>query len=93
MLFRSRFENTTIGVVSCNCRLTKEEANRVATLAQNGIALAISPSHTNVDGDAIFATGQIDAELRCPVDLLGNAAAEAVELAIFDAIASVTGRR
>jgi len=81
-----KFMNTTLGVVSCNCRLTKEEANRVATLAQNGIARAISPSHTSSDGDAIFATGRLDTDLRCPVDLLGNAAAEAVQLAIIDAV-------
>lgn len=80
-----RFTNTTIGVVSCNCRLTKEEANRVAVLAQNGLARTVSPCHTAVDGDAIFATGRTDADLRCPVDLLGNAAAEAVELAVLDA--------
>ncbi len=82
------FKNTTIGVVSCNCKLTKEEANRVSTLAQNGIAKAISPAHTSLDGDTIFATGLINTDLRCSVDLIGNAAAEAVELAIFDAIES-----
>lgn len=81
--------NTLIGVVSCNARLTKEEANRVATLAHNGIARAVSPAHTSVDGDAIFATGKLDSELSCPVDLLGSAGAEAVELAILNAVRAV----
>jgi L-aminopeptidase/D-esterase-like protein len=80
------FTNTTIGLVSCNARLTKEQANRVAGLAHNGIARAVSPPHMNVDGDLIFATGALDSELTCPVDVIGSAAAEAVEEAILDAV-------
>lgn len=82
------FMNTTLGVVSCNCRLTKEQANRVAAMAQDGIARAISPAHMNVDGDLIFATGASNSSLACSVDLLGSAAAEAVEEAILDAVRS-----
>ncbi|GAA3220267.1 hypothetical protein GCM10017691_04410 [Pseudonocardia petroleophila] len=80
------FKNTTIGVVCTNAVLTKENANRVATVAQNGIARVIRPSHTDVDGDAIFAAGPIDGELHCSISLLGTAASEAVELAILDAV-------
>ena len=55
--------NTAIGVVVTDARLTKEQANRVATVAHDGIARAIRPSHTMYDGDAIFclATGVADA--------------------------------
>jgi L-aminopeptidase/D-esterase-like protein len=83
-----RFENTTIGLVSCNCKLTKEQANRIAMMAQNGIARAVSPPHTSVDGDLIFATGKVNTGPTCSVDLLGSAAAEAVEIAIVNAVTS-----
>jgi L-aminopeptidase/D-esterase-like protein len=57
--------NTTIGVVATNARLTKEQANRLATTAHDGLARAIRPLHTAADGDTIFAmaTGQVDVPL------------------------------
>ncbi len=48
-------ENTAIGVVATNAPLTKEEANKLAQMAQDGLALAIRPAHTMGDGDVIFA--------------------------------------
>ena len=55
--------NTTIGVVATNLKLTKAQANRLATVAHDGIALAVRPAHTPHDGDTMFAlaTGEIDA--------------------------------
>ena len=55
--------NTTIGVVATNLILTKAQANRLATVAHDGIALAVRPAHTPHDGDTMFAlaTGEIDA--------------------------------
>lgn len=82
------FINTVIGTVATNARLSKPEANRVATLAHNGLAKVISPAHTDVDGDAIFATGLAESVLRAPVDLIGNLAAEAVSAALLDAVKS-----
>ena len=51
--------NTTIGVVATNAALTKAEARRIAIMAQDGLARAIRPIHSHVDGDTIFtlATG------------------------------------
>ncbi|WP_072396588.1 P1 family peptidase [Hyphomicrobium sp. CS1GBMeth3] len=51
--------NTTIGVVATNAALTKAEAGRIAIMAQDGLARAIRPIHSQVDGDTIFvlATG------------------------------------
>ena len=59
-------ENTTIGVVATNARLTKTEATKVAQMAHDGYARAISPSHTPADGDTIFAlaTGGQDRQRR-----------------------------
>lgn len=55
--------NTTIGLVATNLKLTKAQANRLATVAHDGLALAIRPTHTLHDGDTMFAvaTGDIDA--------------------------------
>ncbi len=53
-------ENTTIGLVATNARLTKTDINRVAMMADDGLARAINPSHTTGDGDTVFslATGR-----------------------------------
>ncbi|MGH2369254.1 MAG: P1 family peptidase, partial [Chloroflexota bacterium] len=52
--------NTTIGVVSTDAPLTKEQAQRVAWMAHDGLARAIRPAHTLLDGDTLFvlATGR-----------------------------------
>ncbi len=72
--------NTVIGVVATNARLTKEEANKVAQMAQAGLARSIRPVHTMFDGDTIFAlsTGDRPAD----VNLIGAFAAEVFANAI-----------
>jgi L-aminopeptidase/D-esterase-like protein len=66
--------NTVIGVVATNAKLSKEEANKVAQMAQDGLARTIRPAHTMYDGDTIFAlsTGDVKAD----VNLIGAFAAE-----------------
>ena len=46
--------NTTLGVIATDAALTRGEAERVATMAQDGIARAIRPAHSPLDGDTIF---------------------------------------
>lgn len=60
--------NTTIAVIGTNLKLTKAQANRLATVAHDGLALAIRPTHTLHDGDTVFAmaTGLIDAPDEWP---------------------------
>jgi L-aminopeptidase/D-esterase-like protein len=84
-------ENTTIGVVATNARLTKAEALRVAIMAQDGLARAIAPAHTPGDGDTIFvlATGQLDTAPA--VGRIGALSAEAVSDAIVNAVTKATG--
>ena len=48
-------QNTTIGVVATNARLTKTQATKVAQMAHDGLARALYPAHTMGDGDTIFA--------------------------------------
>ena len=47
--------NTTIGVVATNAALTKAQANKLASVAQDGLAMAIRPAHLMGDGDTMFA--------------------------------------
>jgi len=47
--------NTTLAVVATNVYLTKEEANKVAQMAHDGLARSIRPVHTMFDGDTVFA--------------------------------------
>lgn len=81
--FASR-QNTVIGVVATNARLTKEEVNKVAQMAHNGLATTIRPAHTLLDGDTIFAlsTNQKPAD----VNIVGAFAAEVVAQAIVRAV-------
>ena len=48
-------ENTTIAVISTDAVLTKAEAKRVALAAHDGMARALRPAHTPMDGDVVFA--------------------------------------
>ncbi|MBX2986991.1 MAG: P1 family peptidase [Bdellovibrionaceae bacterium] len=67
-------ENTTIGVVATNARLTKSEALRVAMMAQDGYARSIRPIHTPFDGDTVFAaaTGVWGRDIENRADLVNR---------------------
>jgi L-aminopeptidase/D-esterase-like protein len=80
-------QNTTIGIVATNAKLTKTQANRLAKIAHNGIARAIYPSHTMMDGDTLFALSIGD--LEYDLSSLCEAAAEAVRRAIINAVTAV----
>ena len=79
-------QNTTLGVVATNAKLTKAQAKKIAQMAQDGFARAIVPSHTTGDGDTIFAlsTGTRDGEVN--VDRIGGLAADAMVEAILRAV-------
>jgi L-aminopeptidase/D-esterase-like protein len=73
--------HTVIGVVATNARLTKEEANKVAQMAHDGLARVIRPAHTMFDGDTIFALGAGD--LPADINVIGAFAAEVTAQAIL----------
>jgi L-aminopeptidase/D-esterase-like protein len=83
----SQSRNTTIAVVATTAKLTKAEASRVATLAHDGMARAISPVHTQGDGDTTFclATGTDTSGLtgNDAVTAVGTVAAVVLEQAII----------
>jgi L-aminopeptidase/D-esterase-like protein len=80
--------NTVIGVVATNAQLSKEAVNKVAQMAHDGLARAISPAHTMFDGDTIFAlaTGEIPAN----VSVIGAYAAEVTAQAIRNGVRAAT---
>jgi L-aminopeptidase/D-esterase-like protein len=79
---------TVIGVVATNARLSKEQVNKVAQMAQDGLARTIRPAHTLFDGDTLFAlaTGRVPAGGT----LVGAYAAEVVAQAIVRAARTAT---
>ena len=85
----SFLENTVLAVVATNGKLSKEEATKVAQMAQDGIARSIIPSHTMYDGDIVFAvsTGNVE----CDVNLVGDAAAEVVIRSILTGVSISNG--
>jgi L-aminopeptidase/D-esterase-like protein len=82
-------ESTTIGVVATDAPLTPEGASYLARVAHDGLARAIRPVHTMVDGDTLFslATGELAAEAP-PLLALGVATVQAVEQAVIRAVAA-----
>lgn len=87
----TRQPNSTIGVVATDAAISKEEAYRLAVMAQAGLTRAVRPAHTPVDGDTIFALATARNRTETDVLQLGALAARAVERAIVRAVREATG--
>ena len=74
------FGNTTIGVVATNASLDKVGCHLAAQSAHDGLARAVSPTHTSADGDAfvVAATGEVEAEVSVVRNLVTAAVAGAI---------------
>jgi L-aminopeptidase/D-esterase-like protein len=83
--------NTTIGIVATNAALTKDEATKVAQMAQDGYARAINPAHTPLDGDTIFALSTGTFKEKVWVGAVGAIAAVAMSRAVIRAVTQATG--
>ena len=81
--FASR-ENTAIGIVATNAKMNKEQINKVAQMAQDGLARTVRPAHTMLDGDTVFAlaTGDKNAD----VNIVGAFGAEVFAQAVLRAV-------
>lgn len=80
---------TTIAIIATDAALTQAEAHRIAVAAHDGIARALVPSHTLLDGDLVFAAATGRQPLHDPVAglfLLGHAASTCLARAIARAI-------
>jgi L-aminopeptidase/D-esterase-like protein len=84
-------QNTTIGVVATNARLQKVQATRMAQVAHDGLARAISPAHTPADGDTIFALATGDSAAAADIGTIAALAAEMVAEAVVRAALEATG--
>jgi D-aminopeptidase len=80
--------NTTIAIVATDAALTQAQCTRMATAAHDGMARALLPSHTSMDGDLVFAASTGARALTDPADItwLGHAAATCLARAIARAV-------
>ena len=83
-------ENTTIGLVVTNAKLTKVQAQKMAQMANDGYARTIYPAHTPGDGDTIFsaATGAWDGTVS--YGQIGALAADVMAEAVIRAATQAT---
>lgn len=91
-------KNTTIGLVATNVQLTKAQAQKIAQMAHDGMARAMTPAHTMFDGDTIFAvgTGELKMDelmqqqgwghMNSNINKIGSAAADCFARAIIHAM-------
>lgn len=91
-------ESTTLAVVATNVRLDKRQALRLAVMAQAGLARALHPVHSPLDGDAVFALSTGEIGLSDPVIALAelgsaaaNVLARAVARGVFEAAPAPPG--
>ena len=81
-------ENTTIGVVATNARLTKTQVSRIALMTDDGLARTIYPSHTQGDGDTVFALATGTWNGNADLTTVGALAADAISEAIVRAVSA-----
>lgn len=81
--------NTTLVVVMTNVALDKVQATKVAQMAQDGMARAVRPAHTQFDGDLVFTLSL--GRRRLDLNTVGSAAAEATARAIVRAVRQAKG--
>ena len=86
--------STTLVVVATDAKLTKAQAKRLAIMAQSGLARAIYPIHTPLDGDVMFAVSTGEKPLTDPIfsltklgALAANVVARAIARGVFEASA------
>ena len=79
--------NTTLGVVITNGKFSKTAMNKIAAMAQNGLARSIRPVHTSIDGDSVYAmsVGNVEANEDLVGTLASTVMAEAIKQAIVKA--------
>lgn len=88
-------EATTIAIVATDADLDKAGLLRMATAAQDGMARAIVPSHTPIDGDLVFAVSTGARALGDPMPeafRIGHAAATTLARAIARAVHAAESR-
>lgn len=74
--------NTTISCLITNAKLTKPEANKLASILHDGYARAIKPVHSSLDGDTIFvmSTGEVEVKF----DAFAALATDIMQYSVID---------
>lgn len=87
-----RLESTTIAVVATSATLTKAQCRHLAVMAHDGLARAIYPVHTVLDGDTVFAASTGSAPVAVDLGELtrlgamaANVLARAVARGVYEA--------
>lgn len=81
--------NTTLAVVATDAYLSRDELLRIAIMAQDGIARAIRPVHSPLDGDTVYVLSTMKREIDATpavITRLGSLAADAVARSIMRAV-------
>lgn len=80
--------NTTISCLITNAKLTKPQANKLASILHDGYARAIKPVHSTLDGDAIFvmSTNQIEVNF----DAFAALATDILQYSVIDSALAAT---
>jgi L-aminopeptidase/D-esterase-like protein len=76
-------ENTTIGVVATNAKLTRAQASRMALMADDGLARALFPSHTLGDGGTVLRWQTAAGTGNADVSNVGALAADVMAKRLF----------
>ena len=79
-------QNTTLAVVATDAALTQAQAGRLAACAHDGLARAIRPVHTQMDGDTVFALATARMDGAVNFVQLCAAAAEVTARAICNGV-------
>jgi L-aminopeptidase/D-esterase-like protein len=82
-------QNRSLGVVATNAMLSKRQAIKVSQMAQSGLVRTISPVHSTVDGDLVFALSAGDKTEN--VNTVGMMAEEALAAAVLRAVRAADG--
>jgi len=82
---------TTIGIVATDAELTKAQANKLASMAHDGLSRSINPVHTAGDGDALFAVATGGSGKPGHLTVLGALAAEVTARAVLNAVRAAHG--
>jgi L-aminopeptidase/D-esterase-like protein len=91
-------ENTTVALVATDAALTKAQTRQFAVMAQDGLARAIYPAHTTLDGDTVFGVATGRRAIADPIKdvaelgaIGANVLARAVARGVFEATALTGG--
>ena len=84
-------ENTTLGLIVTNAKITKAQGRKIADMAHDGFARAIAPAHTLNDGDTIFAMGTGAFTGNADLTTIGGLAADVTAEAILRGVREATG--